>query len=233
MFAAEPWVPAAPSVWQPEQRSLKRTAPVCVAPALAGTLILSAPHADSASAPAREQDQDEGSHAAADHTSLNDGPMPDPDPIRFRDVFGRFPTGVAVITAPGGGMTANAVCSLSLDPLLVLVCFDRSARTLPLVQGAGRFAVNVLRARATTSLAGHVRLQAAGGARSSPPSPTTTEHGVPVLDDALAWMVCDLERAASPAATTRSASARVTALDARRGRAAGLVPRRLPRRWRE
>src|ERR1700759_2512287 len=71
-----------------------------------------------------------------------------PNPELFREVFGRFATGVAVVTSAGragsGGMTANALCSLSLDPLLALVCFDNEARTLPIVQEAGRFAVNVL-----------------------------------------------------------------------------------------
>src|SRR2546421_7561930 len=68
----------------------------------------------------------------------------------FREVFGRFATGVAVITGAGpagaGGMTANALCSLSLDPLLALVCFENNARTLPIVREAGRFGVNVLSA---------------------------------------------------------------------------------------
>ncbi len=67
---------------------------------------------------------------------------PDPDPELFREVFGRFATGVAVITSASprgaGGMTANALCSLSLDPLLALVCFENSARTLPIVREAGR-----------------------------------------------------------------------------------------------
>jgi hypothetical protein len=53
-----------------------------------------------------------------------------------------------VITGAGpagmGGMTANALCSLSLDPLLALVCFENEARTLPIAREAGRFGVNVL-----------------------------------------------------------------------------------------
>src|SRR5437763_15468068 len=73
-----------------------------------------------------------------------------PDPELFREVFGRFATGVAVITTAGpagrGGMTANALCSLSLEPLLALVSFANSARTLPIVRETGRFAVNVLSA---------------------------------------------------------------------------------------
>src|SRR2546421_5702916 len=75
---------------------------------------------------------------------------PRPDPELFREVFGRFATGVAVITSAGpggsGGMTANAICSLSLEPLLALVCFENRARTLPIVRDSGRFAVNILSA---------------------------------------------------------------------------------------
>src|SRR3978361_451358 len=74
----------------------------------------------------------------------------EPDPELFREVFGRFATGVAVITSAGasssGGMTANALCSLSLDPLLVLVCFENQARTLPIVREAQRFGINLLAA---------------------------------------------------------------------------------------
>ena len=70
------------------------------------------------------------------------------DQQRYRSVIGHFPTGVAVITAATEagpvGMTANAVCSLSLAPLLLLVCFENSSRTLPLIREAGRYAVNVL-----------------------------------------------------------------------------------------
>src|ERR1700733_8633213 len=60
-----------------------------------------------------------------------------PDPELFREVFGRFATGA-------GGMTANALCSLSLDPLLALVCFENRARTLPIVRESRRFGVNML-----------------------------------------------------------------------------------------
>lgn len=116
----------------------------------------------------------------------------EPDPHRFRDVFGHFATGVAVVTAPGGGMTANAVCSLSLDPLLVLVCFDRTARTLPLVQGAGRFAVNVL-AAGHEHLAGHFASKLPEAEKLAR-VPWHEEDGIPVLDEALAWVVCDLDR---------------------------------------
>ncbi|MGA9860290.1 MAG: flavin reductase family protein [Solirubrobacteraceae bacterium] len=117
-----------------------------------------------------------------------------PDPELFREVFGRFATGVAVITSAGtggpGGMTANALCSLSLDPLLALVCFENQARTLPIVREAGSFAVNLL-ASDQEALAGVF-------ASKLPESEKLTgvahrlQHGVPVIEGALAWAVCEL-----------------------------------------
>lgn len=116
------------------------------------------------------------------------------DPLRFRDVFGRFATGVAVITSAHGemtgGMTANAVCSLSLDPMLVLVCFENAARTLPLVREAGAFAVNVL--------AAHQQPLARVFASKRPEGekldgvPHEYRGGLPVLTEALAWVTCEL-----------------------------------------
>lgn len=62
--------------------------------------------------------------------------------------MGRFPTGVAVVTAltdeGPAGLAVNSVASLSLDPPLMLVCLDRGSRTLRSVESAGRFGINVL-----------------------------------------------------------------------------------------
>jgi len=59
-----------------------------------------------------------------------------------------LPTGVTVIGAMGpsgpAGATASAVCSLSLEPMMMLACLDRGSRTLLAVQGADRFVINVL-----------------------------------------------------------------------------------------
>jgi flavin reductase (DIM6/NTAB) family NADH-FMN oxidoreductase RutF len=117
------------------------------------------------------------------------------DSRAFRDTLGTFPTGVAVVTASGpdgpAGLTTNAFSSLSLDPPLILVCFDHGSRTLGVVRESGRFAVNVLRAgdedlaRLFAGKAPHPEKFAA--------VTHTADHDVPVLDAALAWMVCDLE----------------------------------------
>jgi flavin reductase (DIM6/NTAB) family NADH-FMN oxidoreductase RutF len=118
-----------------------------------------------------------------------------PDPELFREVFGRFATGVAVITSASsaghGGMTANALCSLSLDPLLALVCFDERARTLPLVRESGRFGVNLL-------CAGQEEI--AGVFASKLPESEKLggvdyrlQDGVPVIEGTLAWAICRVQ----------------------------------------
>ena len=117
-------------------------------------------------------------------------------PQRFRSVMGNFVTGVTVVTVatPEGpvGMTANAVCSLSLEPLLLLVAFDNEARTLPAVRETGRFGVNVLAAgqadlaRLFASKAPE-REKFAGVAH-------TVHDGIPVIEGVLAWVGCRLER---------------------------------------
>ncbi|HEU5170485.1 MAG TPA: flavin reductase family protein [Gemmatimonadales bacterium] len=71
------------------------------------------------------------------------------DQALFRQLLGRFATGVTVLTvaAPDGrphGMTANSLASVSLDPPLLLVCVDHAARMHGLITGAESFVVNVL-----------------------------------------------------------------------------------------
>jgi flavin reductase (DIM6/NTAB) family NADH-FMN oxidoreductase RutF len=112
----------------------------------------------------------------------------------FREVFGRFATGVAVITSAGpagiGGMTANALCSLSLDPLLALVCFENEARTLPIVREAGRFAVNVLSSEQEDLAA--VFASKLPEAEKLDGVEHRLEAGLPIIAGAIAWAACDL-----------------------------------------
>jgi len=66
----------------------------------------------------------------------------------FRQVAGRFATGITVVTTRShgilAGLTVNAFCSVSLDPPLVLVCVDLTSNTLPLIRESGIFAINIL-----------------------------------------------------------------------------------------
>jgi flavin reductase (DIM6/NTAB) family NADH-FMN oxidoreductase RutF len=66
----------------------------------------------------------------------------------FRQVMGRFATGITVVTThyQGGlwGLTVNSFCSVSLRPPLVLVCINLASRSIPLIRRSKVFAVNVL-----------------------------------------------------------------------------------------
>src|SRR3989442_13697419 len=73
------------------------------------------------------------------------------DPAQFRQLLGRFATGVTVLTTrdPAGrpvGMTASSVASVSLEPPLVLVSVDQKNDMYPALQTATRFVLNVLAA---------------------------------------------------------------------------------------
>ncbi len=66
----------------------------------------------------------------------------------FKTLLRRWASGVAIVTTRAGervaGMTATSFSSVSLEPPLVLVCADKKALTLPVLEEAGVFAVNVL-----------------------------------------------------------------------------------------
>jgi len=108
--------------------------------------------------------------------------------------MGMLPTGVTVVTATGpdgpAGATANAVCSLSIEPMLMLACLDRGSRTLLAVQAANRFGVSVLHA-------GQEPI-ARSFATKAPVAdkwdgvPWRNRGGIPAIDDALAWVACEL-----------------------------------------
>jgi flavin reductase (DIM6/NTAB) family NADH-FMN oxidoreductase RutF len=119
----------------------------------------------------------------------------------FRKAMGSFATGVTVITVDYEGevhgMTANAFTSVSLDPLLVLVCVDHRARTHTHLHARKRFGVNVLAENQhaiSEYYAGpspiHQHVEQEAGARFD-----RTEHGTPVLHGALAYLECRLHTA--------------------------------------
>jgi 3-hydroxy-9,10-secoandrosta-1,3,5(10)-triene-9,17-dione monooxygenase reductase component len=114
----------------------------------------------------------------------------------FREVMGHFATGVMVITSIDAdgepvGTTANAVTSLSLDPPLILVCFDRSSATLEAIRGHGAFVVNVLAAPQQHLSKNFARrgLAAAWDGVQHRRGPT----GSPRLKDVLAVLECTVE----------------------------------------
>ena len=117
-----------------------------------------------------------------------------PDAQTFRQAWGNFATGVSIITtvrADGEvhGMTANGINSVSLDPLLVLVCAGHTTSSYPMIKETGRFAINILGedqqafaeyyARPTDQKTGDLDITF-----------TRTEQGSAVVDGSLAQMDC-------------------------------------------
>jgi flavin reductase (DIM6/NTAB) family NADH-FMN oxidoreductase RutF len=122
---------------------------------------------------------------------------PDGDPRVLRTVFGRFATGITVVTSAGAdphGMTANSFSSVSLDPPLVLVCVAREALMHDTILANEAFAVTVL-AAGQEHVARHFasRERPTGLAQFDAvdwaPGQLT---GAPLLAGALAWLECAL-----------------------------------------
>lgn len=113
----------------------------------------------------------------------------------FRHALGLFATGVGLITVQAGarihGMTANAISSLSLDPMLVLACVGKQARLGPLIEESGAFAINFL-TRDQEPVARHF-----AGARPGTLPPEfhfEAWEGGPRLQGALGTLGCRLAR---------------------------------------
>ncbi len=111
----------------------------------------------------------------------------------YRDVIGRFATGVTVITFQSEdmtrGMTANAVSSLSLDPTLLLVCVEKKTAVHEQLEHVPAFALNIL-AEDQIDVA---RTFARRGLQDMAGVPYRTGvTGAPIIKDALGWFECEV-----------------------------------------
>ena len=125
-------------------------------------------------------------------------PLTSVSPVLFRQVMGSFPTGITVLTVerqPGQvhGMTANSFTSVSLDPLLILVCIDHNARLLSYLKEQHRFGVNILK-ESQQPLSEHF-----AGPQLDPAEEgrlgirfRRTDSGIPLLEEALAHLGCNV-----------------------------------------
>jgi flavin reductase (DIM6/NTAB) family NADH-FMN oxidoreductase RutF len=118
------------------------------------------------------------------------------DAQELRRLMTSWATGVAVVTSrdAGGprGATTNALMSLSLEPLLVLVALDHGSNTLAAVRNSGRFCINVL-AAGQEEIARRFATKASGEEKLAG-VPHELVDGVPVLGGAVAWLACGLDR---------------------------------------
>ncbi|QYC39586.1 Flavin-dependent monooxygenase, reductase subunit HsaB [Nonomuraea coxensis DSM 45129] len=137
------------------------------------------------------------------------------DSRRFRQVLGRFATGVVAITAldPGDGrpcgLAANSFTSVSLDPPLVAFCVAHTSTSWPRVRDANVLTVNVLAEHQQEVCA---RMASRGGDKFAGLEWTGSPGGNPVLEGALAWLDCAVE-AEHPAGDHTIVVARVLQLD--------------------
>lgn len=110
----------------------------------------------------------------------------------FREVAGRFPTGVVVVTAAdeGGpvGFTAQTFTSVSLDPPLVSICPGKGVASWARIAPTGRFCLNVL-SEDQESLSRTFATKDADKFEGVGYDTGTCPAG-PVLDGVLAWMGC-------------------------------------------
>ncbi len=137
------------------------------------------------------------------------------DPQQFRDLMSGVCAPVTVVTATVNGTaygaTVSSFASLSLDPPLVSVAFDRGSQLLRQIQAAGRFGVNIL-GQSQDELA---VVFARRGVDRFAVTDWFAEDGLPRLADAPGWMVCDLHQTVEAGdhlllfGLVRSASSRV------------------------
>ena len=111
----------------------------------------------------------------------------------FRRVLGHYPTGVCAVTTISAGhpvgMIVGSFTSVSLDPPLVSFLPDRKSNTWRLIEAAGRFCVNVLSERQLPICRA---LSSRGENKFDTLSYRLSATGLPVLNDIVVWIECDL-----------------------------------------
>jgi flavin reductase (DIM6/NTAB) family NADH-FMN oxidoreductase RutF len=120
-----------------------------------------------------------------------------PDIGTFKHAMARFATGVTVVTTHNNGenfgITVNAFCSVSLEPMLVLISIGKPLYAHDQIEQSGVFAVNVLSLE-----------QKKWADRFAGRHPTVTDRwegitfstastGSPILPDSLSWLDCQVE----------------------------------------
>ncbi|RMG52741.1 MAG: flavin reductase [Acidobacteria bacterium] len=119
------------------------------------------------------------------------------DQQQFRQLMGRFATGVTVVTLAGEngapyGLTVNAFTSVSLDPMLVLICIDKKVGGYELFKPGRGFAVNIL-AEDQEEISNRFATRDAD--RFARLTYRTGVTGAPILDGVLAYLECRITRA--------------------------------------
>jgi flavin reductase (DIM6/NTAB) family NADH-FMN oxidoreductase RutF len=111
----------------------------------------------------------------------------------FRSIMGTLCAQVAVVTTcteagNAHGTTVTALCSLSLEPPMVVVALDRGSRLLAAIRDSRRVGINLL-AEGQDDLATHFATKAADKFRGIP---WVLESGVPQVEGHAGWLAGDV-----------------------------------------
>ena len=123
--------------------------------------------------------------------------MPEVDPQAFKDALASWASGVTVLTTEHEGqvygITASSFSTLSMDPLLVLVCIQNGNHLERMVPASGKFAVSVL-ASDQDAISNHFAISGRDPGPELDGFETFTDQtGSPILTGAIAHLDCELE----------------------------------------
>ena len=115
-------------------------------------------------------------------------------PDAFRETLKKFASGVTVVTTAHDGemhgLTASSFASVSVVPPLILLVLNTESRTYALLRESGTFGVSILGEGAEDVAKGFAL-------KGTKPFDSLAHHmskgGVPILDDAIAWLECSVE----------------------------------------
>ena len=116
------------------------------------------------------------------------------DGAMFRRACGSCATGVSLITTlekdgSTHGMTANGIASVSLEPMLVMVCVGHNANTFPIIEETGRYGINIL-SESQRDIGEFYASSANQGNEKFESDFTASKTGIPFVNNALASMDC-------------------------------------------
>lgn len=118
---------------------------------------------------------------------------------QFKETLGSWASGVSVVTTREGellyGLTVSSFASVSLDPPLVSICISNGNRAAGMIEGSGWFAVTMLADEQEDASNYFARRGREPTAAFVEIDGAWTESGLPIVKDAVAWVVCDVHQA--------------------------------------
>ncbi|MDQ4075848.1 MAG: flavin reductase family protein [Chloroflexota bacterium] len=118
----------------------------------------------------------------------------------FKRAMAQFATGVTIVATMADdkpvGITANAFCSVSLEPFLVLVCVDKQLYTHEKIERSGVYAVSILSLEqmewADRFAGRYPEMSNLTANRFEGIDYRTATTGAPIIPGCLAWVDCEV-----------------------------------------